>query len=159
MCKRKHWQMRRQKARSGKLTKGTRMYRQKRHRISLAAKGYLSLQEFTKWVESKKHVEKLTKESEESSNDDATTVPRLWSNRPSSFKGMDIEELAPPSAASECRQVVQNPAASTVHCRVTQDLRDEEEESTQSEDEEKGTAHENRQDVARENGTHQGHTV
>jgi hypothetical protein len=125
-------------------------YRRKRFQNDLAAQGYFSIHEFMQRMKSQKSAEKVTptfEESEESSDDNTVT----WSNKLRTSEGMNVEELTPAQAAlSEDRhQVAQGPAASEWHLRV-QGLREEEEESTGSED--GGTVREDRKGVASRNG-------
>jgi len=134
-------------------------------------------------MDTPKKKEKLTtlqelsfEESEESSgsDNDTATVSQLWSKERSTSEGTDIEELAPAASKVHC-QVTQHPAASDRHCQVIwglatgdgrcqvaqgdgQGLREEEEESTESEGEDGGNVHENTQDMACKNGMHRGHS-
>ena len=124
-------------------------------------------------MEAQKKEEKLTasqgssfEESEESSSsdNDMATASQFGSNKSSTSEVTDIEELAPqdtqgPAANKVDCQVTWGPAASDGHRQVAQGLREVEEESTRSKDEDGGTACENVQDVARKNGMHWGHTV
>jgi hypothetical protein len=127
----------------------TTIYRQNKRRKDLTAQGHLPIDEFMERMVAHKKKEELTipqdlmvEESEESSDDNAAAVPRLRSNEP--------------DTSNHC-QVVRGLAMGEGHRRAIQALKEEEEGSTGSEEEQSNTR-ENRQeqlqDDARRNGMH-----
>jgi len=136
----------------------TTAYRRKRYQGKLSAQGYLPIHEFVKRMASKNGTEELTtpqglpfEESEESSDNDAATVSQLRSNAPSISESTDMGKLVQSNVASEDRRhaVPGLVVASEERCQAEQGLREEEEESTGSENEDSGTARGDWQ-----NGTH-----
>jgi hypothetical protein len=104
--------------------------RRKRYQSDLAAKGYLSVPDFMKRMESKKsNREELPfEESEESSDDDAAIVSQLQGNEPISSEGTDIDNLTLAVSEEGHYQVagghaageeLPDPAVSTAHHQVT----------------------------------------
>jgi hypothetical protein len=114
-------------------------YRRKQRRRALVAWGQLSVPDFMKWRETKKTKEELTasiEESEESSDNDTASVSCLgsWRNEPSESEGTEVEEVAPAASADRC-QTAPGPVATEMRRRVVQNLAEEEEDGSGSEDE------------------------